>query len=125
MGIAMGLPINASMEQVQRVFDEKHIPMNACYYFADILLLKDYRKKKIGFKMIKYFESTLISLGNYAWIYLCEIVREKNDPRIPLNYKSLNSFWDGLGYPIIPNWETSIEWLDSGWIVEIMKRFPI
>ena len=114
VGIAMGLPINESMEQVQRIFCEKQIPTDNCYYFADVILLKEYRKNKIGLKMIKDFESALTSLEDYEWIYFCEIAREKNDPRIPLNYKSLDSFWDSLGYPIVPNWKTYMGWLDIG-----------
>lgn len=114
VGIAMGLPINESMEEVQRVFYEKQLPMDDCYYFADVILLKEYRKKKIGLKMIQDFECALTSLGNYEWIYFCEIIREKNDPRIPLNYRSLDSFWDSLGYPIVPNWKTYMGWLDIG-----------
>ncbi len=114
VGIAMGLPIHASMEQVQQVFYEKKVPFDTCYYFADVFLIKEYRKKKLEFKMIKDFEYAITSLKTYEWIYFCEIVRATNDPRIPSSYRPLDLFWDNLGYLMIPNWTTYIEWLDIG-----------
>lgn len=114
VGLAIGLPAKESIEEVQDAFNNYGSTMDKCYYFADAILLERYRGKKVGLKMIQTFENAVESLGKYDWIYFCEIVRDTNDPRLPSDYNSLDPFWEGLGYNIMSNWQTSIDWVDIG-----------
>lgn len=114
IGIAMGSPVKDSMEQIQKVFKENQVPMGNSYYLADLILLKEYRKRGIGLKMVQDFECAVKNLQDYEWIYFCEILRDDNDPRKPSDYRSLDSFWESFGYEMVPHWHTSIDWLEIG-----------
>ncbi|NGX45983.1 MAG: hypothetical protein K940chlam2_01164 [Chlamydiae bacterium] len=113
IGIAIGLPLNESIEQIQDVFREKQVSMENCYYFADEVLIKEYRGQ-IGLTMNQKFEQAVGELKRYGEIYGFEIVREANDPRKPEGYRSLDPLWEKLGYGVIPGWEAHVEWLDVG-----------
>lgn len=114
IGIAIGVPLNESIELVQDVFREKQVSMENRYYFADAILLKEYRGQNIGLTMIQKFEQAVGELKRYGEIYGFEIVRDENDPRKPEGYRSLDPLWEKLGYGVIPGWEAHVEWLDVG-----------
>lgn len=114
VGIAMGLPTNESMEQIQRVFEKEQSSMENSFYLADIILAKEYRNKKIGLKLLQDFEKSVRDQNKYNEIVMCEILRDFDHPQRPAESRSLDSFWERLGYSIIPNWQISLNWLDIG-----------
>lgn len=74
------------------------IVVDSMLYLGDILVLKEYRNRKIGAKMYEIFESSIRKEKQFSAITFQEIVRSKDDPKRPKHYRSLDSFWQKRGY---------------------------
>ena len=118
VGVITGLPLTESMEEIKGLFIEKNIPAERIFYLGEIILLQEYRSKNIGYMMYQQFERAVKELEFYEKIALCEVVRTENDLRKPLNYKSLNSFWNRQGYVKHPDLIADFSWKEIGAIEE-------
>ena len=92
-GAVTGLPLVESMEEIRQVFMDKGILCEQIFYLGEILLLPEYRNQKIGYGMYREFEQAVKNKGVFKELALCEILREENDIKKPIGYKSLDNFW--------------------------------
>ena len=118
VGAITGLPLTESMEEIKGLFIEKNIPAERIFYLGEIMLLREFRSKNIGYMLYQQFERAVKELKFYEKIALCEVVRTKNDLRKPGDYKSLNSFWNRQGYVKHPNLVADFSWKEIGTIEE-------
>ena len=114
IGAITGVPIVESMDEIKELFLEKKLTTAGVYYLGEIVLLKPYRKKKIGFAMYEEFEKTVRKMGSYHQIALCEIDRSSTDPKRPREYTSLDDFWTKQGYVKHPSLITHFSYLEIG-----------
>ncbi|HLB52190.1 MAG TPA: GNAT family N-acetyltransferase [Chlamydiales bacterium] len=98
VGAITGIPLMETDEMFRIPFVKHHFPVRSIFYLGEILLLKEYRGKGIGYKMYKMFEDLVRKNKQYEKIAIAEVLRDKNDPRKPENYVSVHKLWERLGY---------------------------
>ncbi len=103
IGVVTGVPVAESMDEIKALFHEKKIPTDGVYYLGDIVLLKEYRKRKIGRDLFKAFEKSVRSTGKYQTMALCEIDRSRTNLKKPADYIPLETFWTRQGFIKHPN----------------------
>ncbi len=118
IGVVTGLPLKASLNENIELFSKYHMSLDGIFYLGEIVLLKKYRNKNIGFSMYQKFEETVRKLGKYKNIALSEVKRPDNDPKRPTDYKSLTEFWHRLGYVKYPKLVAYYSWREKGDTVE-------
>jgi len=98
IGAVTGVPVAEAMDEVKELFHKQKMSTEGVYYLGEIMLLKEYRKKKIGHALFKEFEKSVRSMGGYQKIVLCEINRSDTDVKKPADYIPLDHFWSSQGY---------------------------
>ncbi|MBM3207703.1 MAG: GNAT family N-acetyltransferase [Chlamydiae bacterium] len=60
VGALTGLPLLEADEMFRIVFEKNPFPIDSIFYLGEILLIKEYRGKGIGFKMYTMFEELVM-----------------------------------------------------------------
>ena len=97
IGAVTGIPL-AEVDEVFLTPFAKNEPIDSIFHLGEILLLKEYRGKGIGYKTYKLFEDLVREKKQYNKIAIIEVVRDQDDPRKPKNYISARKFWEKMGY---------------------------
>lgn len=97
IGAVTGIPL-AEADEIFLTPFAKNQSIQSIFYLGEILLLKEYRGKGIGYQMYRMFEDLVRQKTEYHKIALAEVIRCQHDPRKPKNYTSLQKFWVRLGY---------------------------
>ena len=84
---------------------------NKIYYFAESVLLSEYRGKGIGHKFFDKREAHAQKLGAIKTVF-CAVDRPANHPLKPKNYQNLEPFWQRRGYQQLPECKAYLEWQD-------------
>lgn len=119
VGAITGLPLAESQKEIKALFIKNDIPSERFFYLGEIILLQEYRRKKIGDLMYQQFEKALEEMEFYEKIAICEVVRAENDLRKPLDYKSLDRFWSRRGYVKHPDLVVYFSWREIGGAGEV------
>jgi len=98
VGHSIGVPLVAMPEEFTDRFSSHSIPKEKIFYWAEIILLEEYRNKKIGEKIYYQMEEAIKKANKYALISGCEIYREENDERRPKSYRSNDHFLEKIGF---------------------------
>ncbi len=95
IGIATGTPLksdsNILKESADLFFSNKLSPEDY-FYIGEVILAPNFRGLGLATLLLKCAEDFGSSKG-YSKFTLATIVREKNDPRAPDNYRSADSVW--------------------------------
>jgi ribosomal protein S18 acetylase RimI-like enzyme len=95
IGIATGTPLksdsNILKESADLFFANNHSPEDY-FYIGEVILAPNFRGHGLATLLLKNAEEFGRSKG-YSRFTLATIVREKNDPRTPDNYRSTDSVW--------------------------------
>jgi GNAT superfamily N-acetyltransferase len=97
IGAVTGIPLAEADEMFLTPFP-KNQSIHSIFYLGEILLLKEYRGKGIGYQMYRIFEDLVRQKKQYHKIAIAEVIRDQNDPRKPKNYISVHKLWERLGY---------------------------
>jgi GNAT superfamily N-acetyltransferase len=98
VGAVSGKPL-ADMEELLLVpFAQHHLSVQDIFYLGEIMLLKEYRGKGIGYQLYRKFEDVVKQKKQYQKMAIAEIGRQDQDPRKPKNYIPGRVFWQRLGY---------------------------
>ena len=73
IGAATGLPLDHSLHKMRDFFIQKGIGIGSWFYLGEIILLKEYRQRKLGHKMYQVFEKTVGEIGSYDRIACMEL----------------------------------------------------
>lgn len=98
VGALTGIPLGEMDKAFLPPFVKGHLPIRSIFYLGEMLLLKEYRGKKLGYKMYKTFEDLVKQTGQYKMIAIAEVIRDKNDPRKPKHYIPARKLWEKLGF---------------------------
>ena len=91
------------------------------FYFAESLLLPQYRGHGIGVKFFDAREAHARSFGSYTHAAFCGVVRPEDHPDRPEGYTPLDSFWRKRGFEKQDGVTTTYSWKDVGDMVETAK----
>ena len=78
VGAVTGIPLFETDEMFLTPFVKHHFSIHSIFYLGEILLLKKYRGKGIGYKMYKMFEDLVRQNKQYEKIAIAEVLRNKN-----------------------------------------------
>ncbi len=101
IGVVTGIPLAACPDEIQHPFTENQKPLEGLYYLGEIVVLPFYRGKGIGLELYQHFEKEVRTINEITSIVHCSVVRDPNDIRKPLNYRSVDQFWKQQGYEIL------------------------
>ena len=79
------------------------------FYFGEVIISSNFREKGICKEIFRIQEKIAKQL-NYKDICFLTVVRDRNDPRMPINYSNPSSIWDSLGYKPIEEKTLNFEW---------------
>ncbi|HEX2580239.1 MAG TPA: GNAT family N-acetyltransferase [Rhabdochlamydiaceae bacterium] len=98
VGAVSGKPLAETEEVLLVPFAQKKLPIQSVFYLGEIMLLKEYRGKGIGYQLYTRFEEAVKQKNQHIHMALVEIIRQDHDPRKPKNYISGHRFWQKLGF---------------------------
>lgn len=116
IGVAIGLPLKAMRDNYKRPLlnSDVYINIDSVFYLGEILLLPEYRGRGLGKQMYLKFEEMVRKKENFKSICLSKISELESHPRMPAQYKSLDTFWAKLGFKRLNNVHFSVVWLNVG-----------
>jgi GNAT superfamily N-acetyltransferase len=112
VGAASGLPLVDETPEVQRPFLEHSYDLNHLFYFAESVLLSQYRGLGLGVRFFQEREAHVRALGRFDTICFCAVQRPEDHPRRPPDYVPLDRFWNKRGYVKHPELHTTFSWRD-------------
>ncbi len=112
VGASTGLPLQKAEAEWQKAFSQSPYPIDQVFYFGESVLQKEYRGKGLGHSFFDQREDFAASLPGIRYTSFCSVVRDKNHPRRPKDYRSNDLFWDKRGYQKIPALQTDFHWKD-------------
>jgi steroid delta-isomerase-like uncharacterized protein len=112
VGASTGLPLIKAEPEWQKAFAQSPYPIESIFYFGESVLQKDYRGRGLGHSFFDQREEFAASLPDIRYTAFCSVLREKNHPRRPKDYRSNELFWNKRSYQRIPGLLTEFHWKD-------------
>lgn len=113
VGASTGLPMAAADSDFQKAFGGSDYAIEDIYYLGESVLLPEYRGQGVGRKFFEAREEQARSCGAH-YAAFCAVDRDPDDLRRPANYRSLDPFWQRLGYRKHPEIKATFEWKEIG-----------
>lgn len=99
-GVATALPFISAGEhfvEVLQKFREQGLNPKDYFYIGDVIVLPEYQGQRFSVISVEKIENLARQWG-YKHACLMTVMRDKNDPRRPKNYKDTDGIWAHLGY---------------------------
>lgn len=120
IGASTGLPMLDADQAFQAPFVGAGWDLERVYYFGESVLLPAYRGAGVGHRFFDAREQVALS-HEYAVTTFCSVVRARNHPVQPADYRPHDAFWRKRGYQCRPDLECEFPWLDLGEEQETLK----
>jgi GNAT superfamily N-acetyltransferase len=114
IGMSTCLPLEDATPGVQAPFLARGWPLDRFFYFAESVLLPDWRGQGIGAAFFATREAHARAVSDCAVTCFCTIQRPPTDPARPTQVRALDGFWRGLGYAPIPGLQCVMTWREIG-----------
>ena len=121
VGATTAAPLAGEAEEFRAPFEQAGMELDTIFYFAESLLLPQYRGQGIGHKFFDLREAHARKAGTYTHASFCSVVRPIDHPARPAEYLPLDGFWTRRGYRPIDGLTTQFSWKDVGGTVETAK----
>jgi len=121
VGAATAAPMAGEAEEFRRPFKAAGHDVSRIFYFAESLLLPDYRGTGVGVKFFEAREVHARSFGSYTHAAFCGVVRPDDHPMKPSDYRPLDAFWRKRGFERLDGVTTRFSWKDVGDMDETRK----
>jgi len=119
IGLATGYPFIYEEESLKDLFTDHHLDPKNYFCVGETVLKKDYRRQGLRHKFFDILEKHVKDLKIYPSICFYTVKREENDPKRPLDYFPLASFWKKRGYKEHLDLIGTIKWQEIGMTKEI------
>ncbi len=121
VGAATAAPMAGEAAEFRKPFEDAGIDVSRIFYFAESLLLPDFRGRGLGHRFFDAREEYARSFGDYSHTAFCGVVRPDHHPLKPRDYRPLDGFWRKRGYEKLAGVTTSYSWKDVGEVAETTK----
>lgn len=101
-------------ESFKKPFQDFGLNPNEVFYFAESVLLNEYRGRGLGKVFFQEREAFARSLGFIKHLSFCAVKRPAHHPLMPKDYRPLDEFWHAQGFKMAPGLTTQYEWRDRG-----------
>lgn len=112
VGASTGLPLMDVAPAFQQPFLVQGRDPASVYYFADSMVLPQYRGQGLGVRFFIERESYAHKLAEFDCCAFCAVERPGAHPRRPSHYKPLHGFWRNRGFLHDPSLRTQYAWRD-------------
>lgn len=113
VGMSTAVPLIHETAEVQAPFLRHGWSIKSICYFGESVLLPAYRGHGLGHQFFALRESYARNLGLTTAAF-CAVVRPKDHPDRPANYRALDAFWCRSGYAPQPGLTTTYTWKELG-----------
>jgi GNAT superfamily N-acetyltransferase len=114
IGAATAVPLRHETKEVREPFAAFGIDPERVFYLGESVLLPEYRGRGIGHRFFDERERHAERLGGFDYYAFCAVERPHDDPRRPVDYRSLHPFWNRRGYFRESRLYTSFSWREIG-----------
>ncbi len=121
VGAATAAPLSGEADEFRIPFETAGFDVSRIFYFAESLLLPEYRGLGVGHKFFDVREAHAWSFNEYTHAAFCGVVRPMNHPARPENHRSLDAFWQKRGFAKLEGIVTEFSWRDLGHNQETSK----
>ena len=120
IGASTAMPLSAEADYVKAPFQKAGLSIEKIYYFAESVLLKEYRGKGLGHQFFDQREFAAKKFG-FPHTSFCAVNRPENHLLKPKEYRPLDEFWIKRGYNKRSDLISEFSWLDRGEVYETKK----
>mgnify|MGYP002397534930 CR=1 FL=1 len=113
VGAATGAPLATQHDAFVQPVAGSGAPIDQTFYFAESVLLPDYRGRGIGNAFFDAREAHARSLGFDRAVF-CSVARPSDHPEKPEDYRPLTGFWKKRGYRPLAGVVGHFSWKDVG-----------
>lgn len=114
VGAATAAPMIDETPEFREPFENAGYDTSKIFYFAESLLLPDYRGTGVGHKFFDARETHAQSFGEYTHATFCGVVRSLDHPSCPDQYRPLDGFWQKRGFEKLDGIVAKYAWKDVG-----------
>ena len=114
VGAATAAPMAGEAAAFREPFERAGFDTSKIFYFAESLLLPDYRGQGVGVKFFDAREAHARGFDSYTHAVFCGVVRPADHSMKPKDYVPLDSFWQRRGFQKLDGVTTSYSWKDVG-----------
>ena len=121
VGATTAAPLSGETSEFRAPFEQAGYDISEIFYFAESLLLPQYRGTGVGVRFFELRENHARSFGEYTHAVFCGVVREQDHPARPETYVPLDGFWRKRGFEKLDGITTGFPWKDLGDVEETYK----
>lgn len=114
VGASTAMPLADEDDAFQAPFREQELEPSRFFYFAESVLLPEYRGRGLGRRFFEEREAHAASFGDYDSVCFCAVERPADHPARPAGYRPLDDFWNRLGFQKRPELSTRYSWQEVG-----------
>ncbi len=114
VGASTAISLYEESPAIQRPFDERGLPLSDYMYFGESVLINGYRGQGVGNEFFKHRLKFANHTPGVNWAIFCAVVRPDFDPRRPIEYSPLNTFWNKQGFKEWTGMKCSLSWKRLG-----------
>jgi GNAT superfamily N-acetyltransferase len=111
IGAASAMPLSQEADYVQEPFLKNNLDIKTIYYFAESVLLKEYRGLRLGHAFFDGREAAALKFG-FNDVYFCGVNRPSDHPLRPNDFRPLDEFWNKRGYKKCDHLKSIFMWPD-------------
>ena len=113
VGASTGAPLLDHADDFGAAFQNTVYNLKDVFYFAESVLLPQYRGQGIGHQFFDLREAHARSMG-FTYVTFCGVLRPSDHPSRPATYRPLDDFWRGRGYAPLDGVVAEFGWKDVG-----------
>jgi len=121
VGASTALPLADETAAFQKPFVEQGWDIERIFYFAESVIIKDYRGGGTGAKFFAAREAHAAAVGDFNVFCFAAVDRSADHPLRPAGYRPLDAFWQRQGYVKHPELKMYLSWKDLNEAVETQK----
>lgn len=121
VGVTTAMPMADEDPQIQQPFLDAGFAVERVFYFAESVLLPQYRGRGVYRRFFREREDHARAFGAYYWVTFCAVQRPDDHPRKPADYQPLDPVWRHFGFEPRADLQTTFPWRDVGDTEETSK----
>ncbi len=121
VGASTAIPMKFETTELKQPFIDHAYDLEQVFYCSESVLNTQYRGLGIGVRFFEEREAHAKELGGFKHIAFCCVERPSNHPLRPVDYVSLEAFWQKRGYRKHPELHTTYCWKDVDSVDETPK----
>jgi hypothetical protein len=123
VGASSCLPLSRAKTEFQQPFLKNGWDLSKGFYFAESVLLPEYRGQGAGSTFFRLREELAVQLEQYEFLAFCTVDRQNYSELRPENYHTLDNFWELQGFKL-SELVARYAWRDRGQSRASMKNMP-